>query len=238
MLRGDRVVRESSAAGCRRRRSAPGGPGSAPDRDRSRCRNAVVAASRASSADQRDDGESTAIRGNAGIGSCAWSKTDGGDRRRLDGPAAGRLAGAEGRPGPARSRLHPRQLPGLWLLASLYFRADVRGLDRIPQRRAGAAGRQPQRRQPPAGHVRVHAGVLLVLRRRAAVLPTGAQPGGVDARTRLAAQVRHRRRQPRQRAAGAGVRRRRCWSTRAATTRCSGRRGSVTRSTSAAARAT
>ena len=24
------------------------------------------------------------------------------------------------------------QLPGLWLLASLYFRADVRGLDRIP----------------------------------------------------------------------------------------------------------
>jgi len=25
------------------------------------------------------------------------------------------------------------QLPGLWLLASLYFRADVRGLDRIPE---------------------------------------------------------------------------------------------------------
>ena len=25
------------------------------------------------------------------------------------------------------------QLPGLWLLASLYFRADVRGLDRIPR---------------------------------------------------------------------------------------------------------
>lgn len=24
------------------------------------------------------------------------------------------------------------QLPGLWLIASLYFRADVRGLDRIP----------------------------------------------------------------------------------------------------------
>ena len=24
------------------------------------------------------------------------------------------------------------QLPGTWLLASLYFRADVRGLDRIP----------------------------------------------------------------------------------------------------------
>ena len=24
------------------------------------------------------------------------------------------------------------QLPGLWLLASVYFRADVRGLDRIP----------------------------------------------------------------------------------------------------------
>jgi hypothetical protein len=25
------------------------------------------------------------------------------------------------------------QLPGLWLLASVYFRADVRGLDRIPR---------------------------------------------------------------------------------------------------------
>src|SRR5690348_18305950 len=25
------------------------------------------------------------------------------------------------------------QLPGLWLLASIYFRADVKGLDRIPE---------------------------------------------------------------------------------------------------------
>ena len=29
------------------------------------------------------------------------------------------------------------QLPGLWLLASLYFRADVRGLDRIPEEGPG-----------------------------------------------------------------------------------------------------
>src|ERR1700739_4615174 len=33
------------------------------------------------------------------------------------------------------------QLPGTWLLASLYFRADVRGLDRIrPSRRPGGVG--------------------------------------------------------------------------------------------------
>ena len=41
------------------------------------------------------------------------------------------------------------QLPGLWLLASVYFRADVRGLDRIPRGGTGTAGGQPQRRNVP-----------------------------------------------------------------------------------------
>jgi 1-acyl-sn-glycerol-3-phosphate acyltransferase len=59
------------------------------------------------------------------------------------------------------------QLPGLWLLASLYS-APTCGLDRIPAK-VGTDRRQPQRRQRAAGHVRVHAGVLLLLRRGAAV---------------------------------------------------------------------
>ena len=38
------------------------------------------------------------------------------------------------------------------MLASLYFRAEVRGLEQHPRRGPGAAGGQPLRRQPDAGH--------------------------------------------------------------------------------------
>ena len=41
-------------------------------------------------------------------------------------------------------------LPRLWLLASLYFRGEVRGPRQHPRGRAGAARRQPLRRQPDA----------------------------------------------------------------------------------------
>ena len=51
-------------------------------------------------------------------------------------------------------------LPGLWLLASLYFRGRGPRARQRPRGRPGAAGRQPLRRQPHAGHERLHARLL------------------------------------------------------------------------------
>ena len=93
------------------------------------------------------------------------------------------------------------QLPGVWMLASLYFRADVRGLDRIPAHGPVLLVGNHSGGNVP-GHLRVHAGVLFLLRCRAAVLPTRAQPCRHLPGAGLAAQVRHRGRQPRQRPAG------------------------------------
>ena len=73
------------------------------------------------------------------------------------------------------------------------------------------------------GHARLHARVQHLLRRRAALLPARPQPRAGDARPRHAAQVRHRRGHARERAARRSTRAPRCSSTRAATTRCTGR---------------
>ena len=100
------------------------------------------------------------------------------------------------------------QLPGLWLLASLYFRADVRGLDRIPaDGPVLLVGNHSGGNVPPDTFVFTLAfcsyfGVERPFYQLAHNLVVSAATAGV------AAQVRHRRRQPRQRPAGTGVRRR------------------------------
>ena len=106
-----------------------------------------------------------------------------------------------------------------------------------PRGRPGAAGRQPLRRQPDAGHDRLHARLLDLLRRRAALLPARPQP-----RARLpgrAASCASTAPSPprRERRARRSTPAPRCSSTRAATTRSTGRPGRATGSTSAAARA-
>src|SRR5215208_3248747 len=86
-------------------------------------------------------------------------------------------------------------LPGLWMLASLYFRADVRGLQNIPEDGpvllvGNHSGGNLTR------HSRVHAGVQHLLRRRAPLPPARPQPRAVDARPWDAPQVRHGGRHP------------------------------------------
>ena len=128
-------------------------------------------------------------------------------------------------------------LPGTWLLASIYFRGRREGAREDPRGGPGADGGQPLGRQPDARHARLHARVHHLLRRRAALLPARPQPRAGDARARLPAQVRHRRRLARERRPGARPRRR--------AARLPGRRlrgapplvGDRRRSTSTAARA-
>ena len=43
------------------------------------------------------------------------------------------ITGPEADPGARDPEFIRAQLPGMWLLASLYFRAEVRGLDRVPE---------------------------------------------------------------------------------------------------------
>ena len=129
------------------------------------------------------------------------------------------------------------RLPLMWLLASLWYRGEVRGLGNIPDDGPGAARRQPLRRQHDPRHDRLHARVQHLLRGRARLLPARPQPRAVDAGARRAAQVRHRRRVARERRARRSTRAPRCSSTRAATTRSTARAGSATGSTSAGARA-
>ena len=177
----------------------------------------------------------------------AWLAGAGAHRRRRAvrcprrlGAAAGRaVAGPhpDRRPRRARPGLHPRvaAAPVAARLAVL----PRRGARPRQHPRGGrrAARRQPLGRQPDAGHRRLHARLLLLLRRRAALLPAGPQPRAVDAGPVLPAQVRDGRRVAQERAEGAATPAPRCSSTRAATTRSTGRSGSATGSTSTAARA-
>ena len=128
-------------------------------------------------------------------------------------------------------------LPRLWLLASLYFRGEVRGLGNMPE-------------DGPVLLVGNHSGgnltpdtIVFTLAFCAyfgverALLPARAQPRAVAARARPScastARWRPRRRTPARRWRPA----RRCSSTRAATTRSTGPAGTATGSTSTAARA-
>ena len=137
-------------------------------------------------------------------------------QRRLPGwhgPAQGLVASLAGRPpGAPSARRRPsrrsgacprptstsatpttsaRPCRGLWMLASLYFR----GRGARPREHSGggpgAARGQPLGREHDARHERVHARLQHLLRRGAALLPAGPQPGALDARARLPAQVRH-----------------------------------------------
>ena len=111
-------------------------------------------------------------------------------------------------------------LPWLWLLASFYFRAEVRGLERIPpQGPVLLVGNHSGGNMHPR-HVHLHARVQHVLRRRAALLPACAQPRARLAAARPAAQGRDDRGLARERASrrstcGVGAAR----LSRAATTR-------------------
>ena len=115
--------------------------------------------------------------------------------------------------------------------------ARCAGSATCPRRAAGAARRQPLRRQPHAGHDRLHARLLDLLRGRARLPPARPQPRALAARAcRTCASTAPwppRRRTPARRSRPA----RRCSSTRAATTRSTGPAGSATASTSAGARA-
>jgi 1-acyl-sn-glycerol-3-phosphate acyltransferase len=90
--------------------------------------------------------------GPSGNGSPARDGADPAERQRGDGvlPALASLAGMAGRVAQAVAEQAQRRvpvadlderdpdyiredLPGLWMLASLYFRAEVRGLERIPE---------------------------------------------------------------------------------------------------------
>lgn len=71
------------------------------------------------------------------------------------------VQGAEGGSGPAALGLHPGTA-ARYLAARVALLPGRRpGSEPDPVGGARAAGRQPKRRQPPAGHVCVHAGALL-----------------------------------------------------------------------------
>ena len=129
------------------------------------------------------------------------------------------------------------QLPGLWLLASLYFRADVRGLDRIPpEGPVLLVGNHSGGNLPPDTFVFTLAfcsyfGVERPFYQLAHNLVV-SMPGLGSLRKFGTVAANH------DNAALALESGGRCWCTRAATTRCSGRRGSATRSTSTAAKVT
>ena len=129
--------------------------------------------------------------------------------RHRSGGRAGAAARAEGRPRRARPGLHPRHA------------ARGCGCSRASTSAPRCAASSASPRTGPVllvgnhsgGNMtvdtgRLHARLQHLLRRRAALLPAGPQPGAVDAGARLPAQVRHRGRQPRQRRQGARVRRR------------------------------
>ena len=84
-------------------------------------------------------------------------------------------------------------LPGLWMLASFYFRAEVRGLENIPAEGPVLLVGNHSGGNLTPGHARLHARLQHLLRRRAALLPAGPQPRAGHAGPRLAAQVRHGR---------------------------------------------
>ena len=99
-------------------------------------------------------------------------------------------------------------LPAAWLLSSLYFRGEVRGLGNIPEDGPVLlVGNHSGGNVTPDTTVFTLA-YLRLLRRRAPLLPAGPQPGALDARPVLPAQVRHGGRLALQRPEGAVGRRR------------------------------
>ena len=106
-----------------------------------------------------------------------------------------------------------------------------------PRAGAGAAGRQPHRRQPLPRDDRLHARLLDLLRGRAALLPARPQPRARLAARAVPAPLRDGRRLARARRARRSRPRPPCSSSRAATGRSTGRAGRARRSTSPGARA-
>ena len=76
------------------------------------------------------------------------------------------------------------------MLASLWFRAEVRGLENIPEEGPVLLVGNHSGGNVTPDTLRLHAGVQHLLRRGAALLPARPQPRAVDAGPRLAAQVR------------------------------------------------
>ena len=173
----------------------------------------------ASSDDQRPPG--TRRADGAGDGRCSPAERDRAPDRRDQG-RAGRAASRPRTSTSAIPTTSARRLPGLWMLASLWFRADVRGLENIPEEGAGAARGQPLGREHDAGH-RASS--------RSPSAPTSAWSGAstsspttscwrcpASASCASTARWPPRRRTPTRRSARAP----RCSSTPAATTRCTG----------------
>ena len=128
-------------------------------------------------------------------------------------------------------------LPRLWLLCSLYFRGEVRGLGNVPEEGGVLlVGNHSGGNLTPDTIVftlafSTYFGVERAFHQLAHNLVL-SMPGAL-----LPAQVRHRRRLARRTPARRSRPARRCSSTPAATTRSTGRAGSATGSTSAGARA-
>ena len=126
-------------------------------------------------------------------------------------------------------------LPGLWMLASLYFRADVRGLQNIPEEGPVLlVGNHSGGNLTPDTHVFTLAfSTYFGVERRFHQLAHNLVLSMPGPRHACASTARWRR--PRRTRRWRSTRAPRCSSTRAATTRCTGRAGSRRRSTSAAA---
>ena len=122
--------------------------------------------------------------------------------------SASPAAASRRRPRRARPRLHPRDAAAA--VAAVEHLVPRRGPR--PRQRArggpGAARRQPLGRQPDAGHDRLHARLLDLLRRRARLPPARPQPRALAPRAVVPAQVRDGRGLAGERPPRAGVRRR------------------------------
>ena len=128
-------------------------------------------------------------------------------------------------------------LPRLWLLASLYFRAEVRGLGNVPEEGPVllVGNHSGGNLTPDTGVFTLAFSTYFGVERR--LLPARPQPRALDARAVVPAQVRHGRRLARERPQGARGRRRRARLPRRRLRGPPAELGAATASTSAAARA-
>ena len=151
------------------------------------------------------------------------------------------VTGADGPPADPFDARDPEYiratLPALRTMSDIYFRADVSGLQRIPESGpvllvGNHSGGHDDRR-----HLRLRAVLLRPLRARPPVPPAGARPRVPSPRPAHArAALRNRARLALQHAPARSIGTPPCWSTRAGTRRASGRPGRRARSASPAGR--